>query len=258
MNIEISQGPCWPVDPRFFPVSGFDQAGRPHAFAFGSGGLLVESAALGAPEDVPAPDDSGAHSLIALTKRLLSRYGAGSQAMADSLSVALAGDQVIAAGGVTARSRASFTRPADTAAYAAHDAMSDSLADPQPLVLPEVARVAGGGGILLSARLTLGSAAAAGIAFRVWLLAEAPTPVADNAPYPLGFADEAKRIGFIDFFPETEGSGSDCATAVVTGVNLPYRAAPGSRDLYAAVVVKAAYTPVSAMAVSLEVGVAND
>jgi len=212
MNIEFSQGSFWPVDPRFFPVSGFDEAGQPRALTFGAGGLQV----------------------------------------------ALAEDQVIAAGGVTVLAGASFERPADTTAYAAHDAVSDSVADPQPLVLPNVARMAGGGGIILSARLTLGAASAAGIAFRVWLLTQAGTPAADNAPYPLALADEAARIGCIDFLPETEGSGSDCATAVVTGLNLPYRAAPGSRDLYAAVVVKAAYTPVSAMAVSLCVGIAND
>jgi hypothetical protein len=118
---------------------------------------------------------------------------------------------------------ASFTRPADTNAYAAGDAVSNATSSPTILTFAGAARAAGGTGLILSARHIKNNTTAA--SYRLWLYRETAAAVNDNAQFALLWENRANRIGFIDFAHTTGGTGSDSSSSLATFVNLPFTAA---------------------------------
>ena len=78
---------------------------------------------------------------------------------------------------------------------------------------------------------------------RLYLYSSGVTAVNDNAAYPLLYGEKVGRIGYIDMTFITEGSGSDCASAIVTDVNLSARLKTGK--IYGILVAEAAYVPTS-------------
>lgn len=153
-------------------------------------------------------------------------------------------------GYVPYQSVVSITRPADVIAYDANDALSNSTTAPAVLTFANAARVSGLGGYITKARMTMNSAVVTNAVFRLWLFTVAPTPVNDNAAFPLLWANRASRLGYIDFTLATEGTGSDSAEYNATGLKIPYLCAATS--LYGLIEVKAAYTPISAGVFQLE------
>jgi len=49
MNINVENGPEWPVDPRFVPICGFDEGGRPVNLRVSAGGGLAIQALVETP-----------------------------------------------------------------------------------------------------------------------------------------------------------------------------------------------------------------
>jgi len=151
---------------------------------------------------------------------------------------------------------ASFTRPADTTAYAAQDAVSDSTTAPTVLTFAGAGRANGGSGLILSARHLKSNTTLA--SYRLHLYRVAPTAINDNAQFPLLYANRANRVGFIDFSHATGGSGSDSTSALSTFVNLPFVCDAASVSLFGILVATAAYTPTSGEQHFIELAIAQN
>lgn len=159
-------------------------------------------------------------------------------------------------GGNTKEVAASFTRPGDTNAYAISDAVSDSTSAPTVITFTAVGRVNAGSGYITTARLVKNGATTTNANFRLYLYSVAPTPVNDNAAFPLLWANRTGRIGYIDFSSmSTEGAGSDSAQALATATALEFVCASGTTNLFGVLVAKAAYAPASAEQFHITLGV---
>lgn len=111
--------------------------------------------------------------------------------------------------GSTFRSEGTVTRPANTTAYTANDIVTNSVTASTAIDFPLVAREAGGGATLLSARLSTNNPAIAATRFRLWLFRDTPASIpVDNAAYAITFANSQIRLGYYDFL--TGLAGSDC------------------------------------------------
>lgn len=140
----------------------------------------------------------------------------------------------------------SFTRPADTTAYAVNDAVADSTTAPTILTFANMARANAGSGYITKAKLTINSAVTTNASFRLWLYNASVTPTNDNAAFTLLNANADARIGYIDFALTTEGTGSDCCECTVSNISLPFVTGAASTALYGLLEAKAAYTPTNA------------
>jgi hypothetical protein len=147
-----------------------------------------------------------------------------------------------------------FTRPADTTAYAAGDAVSNATSSPAILSFAGAARAAGGSGLILSARHIKNNTTAA--SFRLWLYREAATAVNDNVQFPLLWANRSNRIGFIDFAHTTGGTGSDSSSSLVTFANLPFSLV--GTALFGQLTTTAGYTPASGEQHFIELSIAQN
>ena len=124
-------------------------------------------------------------------------------------------------GGKSVQKSSSFTRPADTTAYAANDAIADSTSAPTLLSFANCANANGGQGYIVKTRL-LTNQKTCTARFRLSFYHTAPSPVNDNAPKPMLYANKDKLIGRIDLDPcNTEDTTSDAAYALSTTL-LPY------------------------------------
>ena len=166
------------------------------------------------------------------------------------------GDVIVAAGAQVAKS-ATFTRPADTTAYAAQDVVSNSTTAPVVLTFADCGRVNGGSGVILSAR-HMKQGATATPNYRLHLYRVAPSAQNDNAQFTLLFANQDRRIGFIDFVHQTGGTGSDCSNALTPFVNLPFVCDSAQDNLYGILTTTSGYTPVSAEQHFIELSVVQN
>ena len=132
---------------------------------------------------------------------------------------------------------ATVTRPANTTPYSVQDVVSNSTTTPTILTFANCFLEPGGHADIVKARVFTNSATAMlGAVIRLHLYHTAPDAVADNAQFPLLWANRARRVGFIDFPAlATAGTGSDAASALWGTETLPLRvnAAAGSKSLFA-------------------------
>lgn len=155
---------------------------------------------------------------------------------------------------------ATFARPADTTAYTAKDVVSNNATTTTMLQFSNAARVNGGGGYILKAQLMTDQSTCTA-RFRLWLYqlpsASLPTAVpADNATFPLKWANRAKRIGYIDFVAlSTEGTGSDAASALSTDVRLAFGCDAADSAIYGLLEALDAFTPASGQNFYVDLGV---
>ncbi|MBA2704914.1 MAG: hypothetical protein H0U60_13815 [Blastocatellia bacterium] len=164
----------------------------------------------------------------------------------------------IVAGGVSTRVLTALTRPADTTAYTAKDAIANATTSPATLSFTGVARTTGGSGYIVKAMI-LTSLTTCVETFKLHLYNAAPTALNDNAACtaPL-YADAASYVGTI-LFPAcaTEGTGSTAAYAVaVPGTtataNLPLKFVTNAdANLYGLLEAVIGFTPASAQTFSI-------
>lgn len=153
---------------------------------------------------------------------------------------------------------AAITRPSDTTAYAAKDAVSDSTSAPTVLTFANLARVNAGSGYIVKGRLMTNQSTNTA-RFRLHLFHTAPTAINDNSPYTLLWANRANRLGYVDFAAcQTEGSGSDAASALNDTVRLPFVCASGSRAVYGLLEAIDAFTPASGQLFFVELTTDNN
>jgi hypothetical protein len=168
------------------------------------------------------------------------------------MPVAEYGDAALV-GGTTTTIAASFTRPADTTAYAALDVVGPAVT--ANVTFTAVAREAGGSGYIVGLRLWTNQSTNVA-QFKVHFYHTAPTAIADNAAFTLLWANRDKRIGSVTLpTAATEGTGSDAASASDFTLRIPYKAAAASQDIYAIVETLTIFTPASAQVFYIELAV---
>lgn len=157
---------------------------------------------------------------------------------------------------------ASVTRPSDTTAYAAGDALTNSTSAPVVTTVASIARYNGGYGRIRHAWLLDSANQTTKADIEAWLFAgtAGPTPDNDNALFTPTDAELANLVGIIEFKGTTKsyvgdatsGAGGNViypgtiAGTTVADLNLPFKCATTVKDLYCLFVVRNAYTPVSA------------
>ena len=155
-------------------------------------------------------------------------------------------------GGAGVRVSASKTRPADTNAYAAKDAISDSTSAPTGWSWASLARKTGGSGYIVKA--VLGTSQTTNTeTFRLHLFNAAPTAINDNSACsaPLN-TNLASYVGTINFpAAKSEGTGADTAYANITpntpGGDLPLKfVCAADANLYGLLETPNGFTPASA------------
>lgn len=134
-----------------------------------------------------------------------------------------------------------FGRPLNANAYSANDVVSTATGS--LITFQNIADEEAGGGYITTARLVKSTAVTTLAVFRLWLFNSEPTAIDDHAAFDLLFADRSKQVGYIDFPCVSEGSGSTCATSVITNINLAFKCAAASRNLWGILVSKQIYTP---------------
>lgn len=162
----------------------------------------------------------------------------------DVASIAAGETHIGSVGGHIAVAADEFTRPADTNAYAAKDAVADSDSAPTALNFADVARANGGTGYITKAQL-LTSQTTNTARYRLHLYTESITAVNDNAAQTVLYANRADYVGYVDF-PAATTDGSDTAHSQNADVRLPFFTESDDADLYGYLETLDAFTPASA------------
>lgn len=136
---------------------------------------------------------------------------------------------------------ASYTRPADTTAYAAGDSFANSTSSPTYLTFTSIASASGKSGIITD--VFVSSTAAAAMSGELWLFDQAPTATNDNAAFALTDADAQKAIAKIPFTTSVDATNNAVAHASVSPIGFTGN---GSANLFGLVRVTQAYTPANA------------
>lgn len=159
-------------------------------------------------------------------------------------------------GGYAAIATASFARPANTTAYASGELVANSTTVGSVAAMAvAAARMNGGTGLIVRARLAKSSTSLTAASFRVHIYGVAPTSAAgDGAAYS---TDQAvNHLGTFDVtMDQAFTDGAAGASAPGVGTSVVFAASAGSQDVYALIEARDAYTPASgeAFTLSLEV-----
>jgi hypothetical protein len=144
---------------------------------------------------------------------------------------------------------ATFTRPANTTAYASGDEMSNSATagDATPLVFSNLTNTRFGTGKILKANIWTNVQGFNGDV-RILLFSQAPTMSGDNAPYAIKSVDAPNFLGFIGWTTSyLSPTGSEVsinvnATALQVIVSKDQN---GGNPIYGVLVANGAITPTS-------------
>ena len=157
-----------------------------------------------------------------------------------------------------------FTRPADTTAYASGDVMNDSTSAPTVASIANVGRVPGKGGLIRTARLQ-SSQNGSWANIDVFLFTAAPAaPGNDNAAFTPSDAEMLTCVGVLKFLSSSATIGNAGAAAAgnsflsLDDLQRVFQCAANSTTLYWVPVARGAYTPVSAEVFTLQLGVETD
>ncbi len=165
----------------------------------------------------------------------------------------VAGEEHIGAvGGSTISASVELTRPANTTAYTAKDAVADVSG--KELRFFNAGRVKGGSGYITKARLLTDQEANVST-FRLWVYTAPPVPaLADNAPFGLMWVDNKKVVGYIDVGPlaAEDTTAGDSAQGLIADCRLAYVCDARYTDLVVVIETLAAFTPASGQKVFVE------
>lgn len=154
----------------------------------------------------------------------------------------------------------SFTRPSDTTAYAAGDAVTNSTSAPVVMTFASCARYSGGGGVVTSVGMLDSANVATKGSFELWLFTVAPTPDNDNAVFTPTDAELANCVGVFPLITNYVGDAT-----VGAGGNAVYESAEklrpfvcGTTSLFGLLIVRNAYVPVSGEVFQLFLNILQD
>ncbi len=141
------------------------------------------------------------------------------------------------------------TRPADTTAYAANDALSNSTSAPTAggFTFTSAARISGGSGIITDAIISTSGDLATLLQGEIWLFDTSVTNVNDNAAWVVSDAEIKTCVGKIPFTLEDAGNNG---FAHVQNLGIGFTCS-GTANLRFLVKVKNAYTPASSEVITV-------
>lgn len=165
-------------------------------------------------------------------------------------------------GGFTQTIDANFTRPNDTTAYAAGDAVTNSTSAPTAITFTECGQVKGGSGIILRAQMFDSANQSTKGQFELWLFDTSPTPDNDNAAFTPTDAENRTLVGIFSFNTAkvgdaTAGGGGNCVYEADER-NIPFKCAHGAANLFGLVKASSAYTPVAQERFDFRLNIAQD
>ncbi len=148
---------------------------------------------------------------------------------------------------------ASFTRPANTTAYTAKDAVGTSTTN--VLALSGASTGSGQGGEIMGFSMVCSNITVTNKSFRIHFYTAEPSDIADNAVNTVLAANADNYLGYLDSGThEASGTGGGSYCSVKAAQPIPYRTAAGS-TLYAVLEAVGAYTPASAETFGIKVHV---
>jgi len=185
-----------------------------------------DDATVGAKADAPAPDDTGAYTLIALMKRCLG-YLANLVSGVSFFSVRT---------GMTVVSK-EITRPNNTTNYDPNDVWGP---DPAAVItFDNIMRENGASGYATKVTLECDQTPDY-LFYRLYFFKNAPAAIADGSPFTLLYTNADDRLGYVDITNMgIEGSGGTSAFGQWTGQHA-LKADAGSRNIYGVLVIKTA------------------
>src|SRR5262249_51399227 len=138
------------------------------------------------------------------------------------------------------------TRPADTNAYAANDAITSATSSASGYQFSNCARINGGCGTIVDAKLILSDPNATLCDFELWLFDTVPTIPNDNAAFAFTDSEANNVVAVLKFYASDYSDSSN--NRIYHMVNPPrmFKCAGGSKDLYAVLKTLTAFTPASA------------
>lgn len=142
-----------------------------------------------------------------------------------------------------------ITRPADTTAYAANDALSNSTSAPTSggFTLSSICRKSGGSVLITDVIVTTSNDAATLLQGEVWIFNQSVTNINDNTAFAVSDSEIKTCVAKVPFALEDAGNNgfyhSQNLSILVT--------ASGSADLRFLVRVKNAYTPANAEVITV-------
>lgn len=233
---------------RVFVVGAIAGAGGGGAATIADGADVAQ----GAVADAAVTNPALSASVIAALKGMLTLLGASTPAGEAHLGQ-VGGHSVTPSGAVT--------RPSDTNAYTAGDAITDSTSAPSAMTIAGAARVAAGSGTIIAARLTSSANVATKAQIEAWIFTAAPTPDNDNVPFTPTDAEMLTCVAVIPLNTwyvgdATAGAGGN-AIALSDPVNRNFKLSSGT-SLYCLLVVRNAYVPVSAEVFTLTLSILQD
>ena len=162
-----------------------------------------------------------------------------------------------AVGGRTTLIQTSFIRPADTTVYAVGDSISNSTTSPSIITFANAARVSGGSGVIVGARLAKSTNVITNANFRLWLYTATSSNTNDNAALSLTWANRADTIGYIDFSSPVQGTDYAEFIGFFPNSQYAFKSASGI-SIFGKLQALGAYTPGNAEQFFLEISVLQD
>jgi hypothetical protein len=184
------------------------------------------------------------------------------QVQVDIVAALPAGENHMGAiGGHTAKPAATVTRPADTTAYAAGDVVNAGTG--AVITFAGCARANGLGGVIQHATLVDSAAQATKADLELWLFDTTFTADNDNAVFTPTDAELATVVCVIDMSANvyvgdaTAGADGNCVHQSDV-LNRAFTCEAADDDLYGALVVRNAYTPVSGETFTIQLHILQD
>lgn len=150
----------------------------------------------------------------------------------------------------------SWTRPADTTAYAVGDVVSNVTTGAALFKLANVTRTAGGSGYIVRAQIATDQKSNPS-AYTIHLFNNSTATISnDNAPNRELYADLSKRIGSFNLGPMTTGvdtTNSTMSRAQDNNLRVPFTCEAGSQDLWFSVETLTANTPANGQAFTVRI-----
>jgi hypothetical protein len=136
-----------------------------------------------------------------------------------------------------------ITRPANTTAYTAKDAINSSTSEPVAFEFEQMAITNGGGGMLMDIKVESDMTTIASTTLRLWFFNEAPSSIiSDNAAFANAYTDRDKRIFYVDVEMDAQ-EGSSTSIVGQASVIKEYKCADTS--LFMQVETIEGFTPTS-------------
>ena len=166
----------------------------------------------------------------------------------------------------SSKAEAEITRPNDTTAYIAKDVIASSTSSPVVITFSDMARVIGGSGVIIRARLMTDQKTNTA-SYRLHLFHTAPTAIADNSPYTMLYLNATNRIGAIDFGAmATEDATNSTAAATMRPSydgsypppNLWFKTNSDTKNIYGILTTLSAFTPAAQQKFFIELSASLD